>query len=589
MLILEKWFVTTKKADFYAIAKKFGIDPVVARIIRNRDIISEQEMELYLYGTMEDLPSPWLLKDMEKAITILKEKIKEQKKIRIIGDYDIDGVNATYILLNGLKRCQANVDTDIPDRMKDGYGINKNLIQKAIESGVDTIVTCDNGIAALSEIQYAKQQGLTIIVTDHHDIPYQEEEGSITYLESEADAVINPKQESCKYPFPNLCGAAVAFKLIQAFYESLERDKEEYLDFLEFAAIATIGDVMDLNGENRILVKEGLKRLKQTKNIGLKALIRCNQLNLEKISSYHIGFVIGPCINAGGRLDTAKRALTLLNAKTKEEADRLAGDLKALNDSRKNMTSVGVEQAVEQIETTTIKEDKVILVYLPDCHESLAGIIAGRIREKYNKPTLVFTDAEEGAKGSGRSIESYNMFEELSKHKDLFQKFGGHPMAAGLSLPIENIAVLRSRLNETTTLTEEDFIPKVSIDIPMPIDYITQSLITELTLIEPHGKANQKPLFAEKAIALLSARVLGKNKNVLKFQIKNQAGCVMEALYFGNVEAFDLFLIEKFGIEERDLLYLGKPNQMKISIAYYPDINEFNGRKTIQIVIQYFC
>lgn len=587
---MEKWYITTKKADFDALARKYKIDPVIARLIRNRNVITEEEYDLYLNGTLDSLHSPWLMKDMEKAVNMIQNKIKERKKIRIIGDYDIDGVNATYLLLQGINRCGGIVDTDIPDRMKDGYGINETLIKRALEDEIDTIITCDNGIAALNEIQFAKANNLTVIVTDHHDIPYEEtEDKTLRYLSSEADAIINPKQNDCPYPFKHLCGAAVAYKFVQALYEKEDVPVEECHSLITYAAIATVGDVMDLIGENRIFVKEGLKRIRNTKNAGLSALIRCNQLNPEKISAYHIGFVIGPCINAGGRLDNAKRALALLCAETNEEADRLAGDLKALNDSRKNMTTEGVEQAIKQLESSSLKEDKVLLIYLPDCHESLAGIIAGRIREKYHKPVLVFTNAEEGAKGSGRSIESYNMFEELSKHKTLYHKFGGHPMAAGLSLPIENIEILRKYLNNATSLTEEDFIPKISIDVPMPVDYVTEPLISELSLLEPFGKANPKPLFAEKEVSFLQAKVLGKNRNVVKFVIKNRAGCLREAIYFGDIVSFEQFLIEKFGEEEKERLYAGVENKIQLSITYYPDINEFNGKKTIQIIIQNYC
>ncbi len=445
---MEKWFVQTKKADFEQIGKTFQIDPVVARIIRNREVILREDIDLYLNGTIEQLHSPWLLKDMDKAVSIIKEKIANHMKIRVIGDYDIDGVNATYILLRGLKRCGAIVDTDIPDRMKDGYGINESLIDRAKEDQIDTIVTCDNGIAAVNQIAYAKQLNMTIIITDHHDIPFEEVDGVKTDIYPEADAIVNPKQSECTYPFDKICGAVVAYKLVQALYETFHIAKEECVSFIEFAAMATVGDVMDLTGENRIIVKEGLKRIRTTSNKGLDSLITLNGISKDNISSYHIGFVIGPCINAGGRLDTAKRALDLLNSDTLEEAGKLAGDLKNLNDRRKTLTLEGLEQALNLIETTDLRNDKILIVYLSDCHESLAGIIAGRIRENYNKPAIVFTDSEGCAKGSGRSIEAYNMFEELSKFKDLYIKFGGHPMAAGLSLSKENIEILRTKLNE---------------------------------------------------------------------------------------------------------------------------------------------
>jgi single-stranded-DNA-specific exonuclease len=586
---LEKWFVQTKKADFDKIGTAFQIDPVIARIIRNREVITEEEINLYLKGTLQDLHSPWLLKDMDKAMAIIQEKISRQKKIRVIGDYDIDGVNATYILLKGLKRCGAIVDTDIPDRMKDGYGINENLIDDAKQAEIDTIITCDNGIAATAQITYAKQLHMTVIITDHHDIPYEEKEGVKTEIYPEADAIINPKQSACSYPFDKICGAVVAYKLVQALYETYQIPEEECQLLIEYAAMATVGDVMDLVGENRIIVKEGLKRMKETRNKGLAALISLSGLADGNLSSYHIGFVIGPCINAGGRLDTAKRALELLNSESVEEAGELAGDLKNLNDRRKALTLEGLERALNLIENSKLKQDKVLIVYLPDCHESLAGIIAGRIRENYNKPVIVFTDSEECAKGSGRSIEAYNMFEELSKFKHLYIKFGGHPMAAGLSLPKENIDVLREKLNEEAALTEEDFIAKIMIDVPMPIHYITEGLIEQLDLLEPFGKANEKPTFAEKNLRVLSGRVLGKNQNVLKLKIQNAMGCTMDAMYFGNIDKFNTFITEKYGEKERNQMYAGRENQIQLSITYYPTINEYNGYRSIQVVIKNYC
>lgn len=579
----------TKKADFEQIGKNFQIDPVIARIIRNRDITTEEEIQRYLKGTLEDLHSPWLMKDMEKAVNIIKEKIEGGKRIRVIGDYDIDGVNATYILLKGLKRCNALVDMDIPDRMKDGYGINENLINAAKEAQIDTIITCDNGIAAINQIAYAKQLNMTVIITDHHDIPFEEVDGVKRELYPPADAIVNPKQSDCNYPFDRICGAVVALKLVQALYETYNIAKEEYDPLYENAALATIGDVMDLVDENRIIVKEGLKRINKTENKGLGSLITLNNLTAGSITSYHIGFVIGPCINAGGRLDTAKRALELLTSDTTEEAGSLAGDLKNLNDSRKALTLKGLEHALHIIETTKIKDDKVLIVYLEECHESLAGIIAGRIRENYNKPVLVFTEGEGCAKGSGRSIEAYNMFEELSKFKELYHKFGGHPMAAGLSLPKENIDVLREKLNQETSLTEEDFVAKIMIDVPMPIHYITEELIEQLELLEPFGKANEKPTFAEKNLKILSARILGKNQNVLKLQIQNEAKKTLDALYFGNIEKFNTFIVSKYTEREKENMYAGKENKIRLSFTYYPSINEYNGNRTIQVIIKNFC
>ncbi len=582
---VEKWFIQTKKADFHQLGKKYGIDPVIARIIRNRDIVHEDEIDMFLNGTLNNLHSPWLMKDMEKAVKIISEKIEQNKKIRVIGDYDIDGVNATYILLKGLSRCGAIVDTDIPDRMKDGYGINESLIDSAIEAQIDLIITCDNGIAAINQIAYAKQKGITVIITDHHDIPYEEIEGIRKEIYPMADAIINPKQSECHYPFDRICGAVVALKLVQALFEVYQIPEKEWHPLIENAAMATVGDVMDLVNENRIIVKEGLKRISKTSNKGLSSLLSLNGLEGD-ISSYHIGFVIGPCINAGGRLDTAKRALELLSSESIEEAGRLAGDLKSLNDSRKELTLKGLEEALHIIETTNLKNDKVLIVYLPDCHESLAGIIAGRIRENYNKPVIVFTDAHECAKGSGRSIEAYNMFEELSKFKDLFLKFGGHPMAAGLSLPKENIDLLREKLNQETTLTKEDFVAKILIDVPMPIHYITEQLVKQLEILEPFGKANEKPTFAEKNLKIITARILGKNQNVLKLLIQNEVGCKMDAMFFGNIEQFNSFLTLKYGEAELNKMYAGKENQIRLSITYYPSINEYNGNKSIQVIIK---
>lgn len=574
---MEKWFVSAKRADFQEIGRKFGIDAVTARLIRNRDVVGDEAVREYLYGSQKDLYAPQLMKDCRKTAEILKEKIAEKKKIRVIGDYDIDGVNATCILYKGLIRCGAEADVEIPDRMKDGYGLNKNLIQYAYEEGIDTILTCDNGIAAVDEIAEAKRLGMTVLITDHHEL--QERIPA-------ADAIVNPKQPECTYPYKSLCGAAVAYKLMICLYELCGIPVEETDAFIEFAAIATVGDVMDLTGENRILVKEGLKMINQTSNRGLKALIRANGLEDAQISSYHIGFVLGPCINASGRLDTAKRALELLLAEDDAVAEDLAYTLKELNDERKDMTQQGVAQAIELIEEGVLKEDKVLVVYLPDCHESLAGIIAGRIRERYHKPVFVLTDAADSLKGSGRSIETYNMFAEMSKCAELFTKFGGHPMAAGLSLPRENMEAFHKKINENSVLTEDDFIPKVTIDVPMPISYITERLVEELGLLEPFGKGNTKPLFAEKSLNILSARILGKNRNVIKLQVLGAAGTVMEAMYFGDVERFQEYLREKFGHTETEKLFQGRENAVTLSLAYYPGINEFRGNRTLQIVIQ---
>ena len=570
---MEKWVMAAKKADFNQIGQQFHIDPVIARLIRNRDVIGDEKIREYLLGTVNELPSPWLMKDMKKAVDILEKKIQQKVKIRIIGDYDIDGVTSTYILLKGLTRIGADVDTYIPDRVADGYGIHEHLIVKAESDGIDTIVTCDNGIAAAAEIQMAKEKGMTVIVTDHHEIPYREENGERKVILPPADAILNPKQYDCPYPNKNLCGAVVAFKYITALYERFNIPEKELEDYYELAAIATVGDVMDLQGENRILVKEGLRRLKNTQNKGLQELIRANALEDAKITAYHIGFVLGPCINASGRLDTAARSLALLNAQTKEEAAKLAGDLTALNQSRKALTEKGKEEAIQLIETTELKNDRVLVVYLPECHESLAGIIAGRIREKYHKPAFVLTKGEKSAKGSGRSIESYSMYEELVKCADLMVQFGGHPMAAGLSIEEENIEKFRRQLNENCTLTEEDLRPKVVIDVPMPVSYITKELVEQISLLEPFGKGNTKPIFAQKGLRVLDSNIIGKNKNVVKLKLLDPQGVTMEGIYFGESEDFVNF------IRERN----------SISVTYYPEINRFRGRESLQIIIQNYC
>ena len=569
---MKKWFVSAKRADFTEIGKKFNITPMTARIIRNRDVIGDEQIRKFLHGGIADLYAPWELAGMREGIASLQQAITNGEKIRIIGDYDIDGVCATYILLTGLKKVGANVDTVIPDRVKDGYGINEHLIDGAKADSVDVIVTCDNGIAAYQQIAYAKELGMKVIVTDHHEVPFEENENGRLEKLPPADVIINPKQERCAYPWKGLCGGAVAWKLVAALYETYNVAMEEAYKLLEFAAIATVGDIMELQDENRIIVKEGLKRIHHTKNIGLRSLIEVNGLERDYIGAYHIGFVLGPCINAGGRLDTAKRALELFASEDKEAADRLAGDLKALNDSRKELTKDGVEEAVHQVLDTGRRSERVLVIYLPDCHESIAGIIAGKVKERFYRPTIVLTDAEDGIKGSGRSIPGYNMFEELSKVGELFTKFGGHPMAAGMSLPKENLQKLRSRLNKNCTLTEEDMIEKLSIDIAMPIQYISEDFIEELKVLEPFGNGNSKPLFAERDFHVLQSQVLGKNKNTVKVYGTNAAGCHMEGLYFGAPE--DLLKL----LEKKDT----------ISITYYPAVNEFRGKKTLQIMIQDF-
>lgn len=564
--------VAAKRADFKGIGERFGIDQVTARIIRNRDVIGEKAIEKYLHGSRKDFYSPWLLKDMEKAVAILQEKIENRNRIRIIGDYDIDGVMSTYILLESLRGLGCDVDMMIPNRITDGYGINEHLIEQAWQEGRDTIITCDNGIAAVTQIRKAKDLGMTVIVTDHHEVPFEDLEGGRKEILPPADAIVNPKQKACSYPFAGLCGAVVAMKVIEALYEKMAPEVDLVDKMLPFAGIATIGDVMDLQDENRILVKEGLQRLHHTTNLGLQELIRVNNLEPENISPYHIGFILGPCLNASGRLDTAKRALQLLLADSREEAAVLAGDLKNLNESRKEMTAQGLEKAIEQVESTSMMEDTVLVVFLPECHESLAGIIAGRLRERYHKPSFVLTRGEEGVKGSGRSIESYSMYEKLCECKEYLTKFGGHPMAAGLSLEEENVERFRRKLNEQSGLTEEDLVEKVTIDVPMPIHYIRKDLVQELSLLEPFGKGNEKPLFAQKNLWVSQMRVFGKNRNVVKMRLTDENGYPMDGVYFGNGD--------EFAEEGR--------GKRKISIVYYPDINMYQGRESLQVIIRHY-
>ena len=582
---MEKWFVINKGADFAGIAKRFGISPVTARLIRNREVMGDEAIARYLKGGIGELYDPHLLLDSDRLTDILVQKISEQKKIRVIGDYDIDGVMSTYILYKGITRCGGSVDFQIPDRMKDGYGINDHLIEQADEAGIDTIITCDNGIAAIGEIAHAKSLGMTVLVTDHHEIPYTEERGERHYKRSEADAIVNPKQMECTYPYKNLCGAAVAWKVIQILYEKCDIAVEESYDFLENVAFATVGDVMDLTDENRILVREGLKRIHTTMNPGMRALILQNKLEPEQISSYHFGFVLGPCINASGRLETAKIALNLFLQEDVKKASEIAAELVDLNAQRKDMTAEGVELAMQQVEEGNTGE-KVLVVYLPDVHESLAGIIAGRIREACHKPTFVLTKSEDGVKGSGRSIEAYSMYEELCKCQELFTKFGGHPMAAGLSLPEANVEIFREKINACCGLTEEDFIPKIKIDIPMPVDYPDIPLVNELLLLEPFGKANVKPQFADKNLGIDRAVVVGKNQNVLKLTLKTERGKSISAVYFGDVEEFREYYGRKYGENEVQQAFLGRTNGIRMSVVYYPEINRYQGNESIKIVIK---
>ncbi|KAI3350292.1 single-stranded-DNA-specific exonuclease RecJ [Clostridium botulinum] len=583
----ERWFVKNIKADYKNISKKYGISELITRLMINRNIVEDDMIKNYINPNYSNFHDPYEMKDIEKAAKILKEKIELKEKIRIIGDYDVDGVISVYILYTALKKCGANVDYEIPDRIKDGYGINKKIILEAKNDEVDTLLTCDNGISAIEQIKYAKELGMTVIVTDHHDIPFVEDEkGDRIFISSEADSIINPKQIECGYKFDKICGAGVAFKLIEVLYEKMKISKEELYRLIEFVAIATVCDVVDLIDENRIFVKNGLKMINNTTNLGLKYLMKETKMDGKEISTYHLGFVIGPCINASGRLDSAKKGLKLLLSQDEEEALNLAKELVGLNDERKSMTSDGVEKAIEIIEGSTMKDDKVFVIYIPQVHESLAGIIAGRIREKYNVPTIILTKAEEGVKGSGRSIEEYNMFEELLTCKDLLNKFGGHPMAAGLSLNENNIDLLREGLNRNTKLTEEELIPKITIDLPLVLENINYDMINDLELLEPFGKGNSKPLFGAKNVNAVKAMVLGQNKNVLKIKLKTTSGRVIDSIYFGDIEEFEQYITKKYNYEELQKLYGGEFNSVNLDLVFYPSINEYNGNISIQIVIQ---
>lgn len=566
---MQKWRVYSKKADFDAIGSRFDIDPVTARIIRNRDVTDMENVDMYLNGTLDSLHDPMMMKDMDKAVSVIASSIRDNKHIRIIGDYDIDGICSIYILFKGLKMCGADVDYEVPDRITDGYGINENLIKQAYEAGVEVIITCDNGIAAASQIDYANELGMTVVITDHHDVPYEETDNGRRYIIPKAAAVVDPKQNDCRYPFKMLCGAGIAYKFIGCMVKKFQTGDSIMPELLQFAAIATVGDIVDLLDENRIIVKEGLKLIANTGNYGLNALMAVTGVSRESINAYHIGFVLGPCLNASGRLDSAKRALKMLVTDDRAEAERHAGELKDLNEERKKLTSEAVDKAVDMVENSSLKDDKVLVIFLPDCHESIAGIVAGRIREKYYKPVIVLTRGEQEAKGSARSIESYNMFEKLSECKDLFTRFGGHPMAAGLSLPEENIPEFRRRINEHCNLSEEDLTETVWIDVPMPLEYINEKLILELGGLEPFGKANPKPVFADKNISIRNIRAIGKDKQYTRMTIAKDSGIVIDAVGF-------------FPCTELETVY---NKNGRISCTYYPEINEFRDKKQIQVCV----
>ena len=581
----EKWLLRNRKVDLKAMSEKYKISQLLCKLMVNRDIIDENIINSYINPVYKYLHSPKTMKDVVIAVDIIKRKIQENKKIRIIGDYDVDGIISVFILYTALKKCGANVDYEIPDRIKDGYGINENIVKVAYDEGVDTIITCDNGISAIDQIQYAKDLGLTVIVTDHHDVPFIEEDGVRTFLSSQADAIINPKQIECEYKFKSICGAGVAFKLMEALYEEIGMDKEECYKLIEFVAIATVCDVVDLIDENRIFVKNGLEMLNNSKNIGINALKKACGLEDKEITAYHLGFVIGPCLNASGRLDSAKKGLELLLMEDDEEAKNLAKEIVDLNDARKNMTKEGVDRAINIIDSTDINNDKILVVYIPDIHESLAGIVAGRVKEQYNKPTIILTKSEEGVKGSARSIEEYNMFEGLLACKELLDKFGGHPMAAGLSLQEDKVDELRIALNNKCELTDEDLTRKIMIDSSLPLEYLNLHLIEELNVLEPFGKGNSKPVFGVRDAKITKAMLLGKDKNVLKLKLLTNNNITIDAMIFNDLENFESKIIEKYGNEELDNLYNKSNNNIPMDFTFYPSINEWNGNKSIQIVV----
>ncbi len=582
----ERWYLQTKKADFNGIGKKYHISPITARLIRNRDLVSEEEIEQYLYPDISKLNSPWLLKDMDQAVDLINIKIDSQEKIRIICDYDVDGICSGYMLLRSLREMGALVDIVVPHRIEDGYGINERLIQNAYEDGIDTIITCDNGIAAMEPVKEAKRLGMSVIITDHHEVPFEIVDGTTKYLIPPADAVINHKQPDCDYPFKELCGAMVAYQFIRAVYESRNQSVEKVKKLLPYGAIATVCDVMRLVGENRAIVKYGIMMLKDCKDIGINALIHANQLEGKNITPYHLGFVIGPGLNASGRLDTAKKAIDLLDAKDVEQADCLAKEICKLNTERKEMTE---HYRLEAIRKAARCEDKVLVLYFPECHESIAGIIAGKVREEFNKPTFILTDGEDGVKGSGRSIEEYDMFEKLVEVKELLTKFGGHKLAAGVSLPKENVEILRKTLNENCNLSEDDLYLKVWIDMQLPLEYVSRELIEELKVLEPFGNGNPKPVFAEKNLQLVHLKIRGKQGNVLSMFLEDEHHTRMEGILFQRTDQFLAFLKKRFGQEEIDKAMSGRTNKIRFMATYYPSINEFQGRENLQLIIDRFC
>ena len=586
---LTKWILKNPRVDFENMSRTLGVSELICRVLVNRKIYEQIDAMAFINPELSKLYNPRLMKDLVKAADIIKDKIASGKKIRIVGDYDVDGVISTYVLMEALTHCGALVDYDIPHRVHDGYGINVSIIEKAYKDGIDTIITCDNGIAAIDQIKHAKQLGMTVIVTDHHEVPFVVcEDGSRCHVIPEADAVVDCKQTDCNYPFKLLCGAGVVFKLAQVLFEEFHISKAIEEQLYEMVAIATVCDVVDLVSENRIIVKKGLETLANTKNPGLLALLMETGIHDKELSVYHLGFIIGPCINASGRLECARKGLEMLLCKNIDDAIPLARELAQLNAERKSMTQEGIEEVCAAIENSEIKNDKVFIVYNNNIHESIAGIIAGKIREKYNVPTFVLTDSESGVKGSGRSIDEYNMFEELLACRDLLDKFGGHPMAAGLSLPYENIELLRRAMNEKTTLTEDDLIPKLYIDAQVPIETINLSMAQEISVLEPYGKGNSKPVFADKNVAVRRATVIGANKNVIRLKLSKKTGKDIDAIYFGNILDFDSYIVDKFGENEKNLMYEGKNNNVVLDLAFNIDINQYNNIKSVQLILQNF-
>ena len=580
---MQKWMVAAKKADFKAIGEKFQIDQVVARIIRNRDVVGEENIRIFLEGGLSDLPDAHQMKDMKKLTEMLAEKIRNHRKIRIIGDYDVDGVTSSHLFLTALKRVGADVDVVIPLRIYDGYGLSIHLLEEAVAEGVDTILTCDNGIAALEEIRWAKEKRLTVLVTDHHAIPFEEKDGNRVEKESMADAVVNPHQSACPYPYKELCGAGVAWHVITVLYELFDIPKEEAEELLDFVALGTVCDVMSLTGVNRILVKEGLKRIKTTGNKGLRALMAACGIAPQDVSAYHFGFVLGPCVNATGRLDTARRALRLFETEDEQEAEIIADELVELNQERKELTRQGVEEAKRICGESGYEKDPVLVLFLPDVHESIAGLVAGKIREIYERPVFVLTRGEEGAKGSGRSTEAYSMYENMCACRDLFTKFGGHPMAAGLSLPEENIDLFRKRINETCPLTVEEVCPVIHIDMALPVGYATTELVHQFSLLAPFGKDNPSPLFADRNLSVKRMWVLGKNKNVLRMTMEPEGGQPVSVIYFGDIQAFQDYIVQQYGAKELEYALHGQKNEIRLSIVYSPKIDDYQGNENLQL------